>query len=55
VYKVIFRGTYWARTWAKLSREEDGIELKKMCSLMEITVMEIFNKFGWTSRNRIQA
>jgi hypothetical protein len=29
--------------------------LKKICCRLEVTTMEIFNKFGWTSRSRIQA
>ncbi|CAL4918480.1 unnamed protein product [Urochloa decumbens] len=52
--QVLFRGTYWTRTWAKLSKEEEMNNLKQQCSKLEIAVMEIFNKFGWKNRNRLQ-
>ncbi|XP_072148362.1 uncharacterized protein [Setaria viridis] len=29
IKKVMFRGTYWARAWAMLSKEEEKIDLKK--------------------------
>jgi mannosylglycoprotein endo-beta-mannosidase len=53
--QVVFRGTYWARSWAVLSKEGEGVFLKKVCQRMEVTTMEIFNQFGWTVRKRIQA
>ncbi|CAN6165566.1 unnamed protein product [Urochloa humidicola] len=36
-------------------KKDDMLELKKICQTMEVATMEIFNKFGWTSRRRIQA
>ena len=51
--QVIFRGTYWTRSWAMLSKEEDRTSLKDICRKLEVTIMEIFNKFGWRSKNRL--
>ena len=52
--QVIFRGTYWTRSWSLLSKEEERSNLKINCCKSEITVMELFNKFGWKFSNRIQ-
>jgi hypothetical protein len=52
--QIIFRGTFWARSWAALSKEEDGSILKRWCQKLEITTMEIFSHFGWTARRRIE-
>jgi len=52
--QVIFRGTYWRRSWSLLSKEEERSNLKINCRKLEITVMELFNKFGWKFSNRIQ-
>jgi hypothetical protein len=53
--QVIFRATYWARSWAVLSKEEECVNLKKVCQRLEVTTMEVFNQFGWTVRRRIEA
>lgn len=50
--QVIFRGTYWTRTWAVLSKEEEKNEMKN-CNRLEGTALEFFNKFGWNFRRRI--
>lgn len=52
--QVIFRGTYWARMWAKLSKEEEEDRLKRICNVVERTMLEIFNNFGWKTRYRLQ-
>jgi hypothetical protein len=53
--QVLFRGTYWVRSWAMLSKQEDSMILKKWCQRLEITTMEVFNQFGWNVKSRIQA
>jgi hypothetical protein len=53
--QVIFRGTYWARSWAILSKEEEMKNLKKACHILEVIGMEIFNNFRWKIRSRLQA
>lgn len=53
--QVIFRGTHWARQWALLLNEEDGIMVKKGCMLLEANVMDFFSKQGWNFRGRLQA
>ena len=50
--QVIFRAMHWIRSWSILSKEEERSILTK-CSQQLITVMEIFNNFGWKFRNRI--
>ncbi|TKW00657.1 hypothetical protein SEVIR_8G125932v4 [Setaria viridis] len=53
-HQVIFRGTYWTRTWAVLSKEEEKNEMKNNCSRLEGTALEFFsNKYGWNFRRRI--
>jgi len=52
--QVIFRGTYWTRNWARLSKEEEKTSLNECCQRLEACVMEIFSKAGWNFRNRIQ-
>nr|TKV98887.1 hypothetical protein SEVIR_8G003700v2 [Setaria viridis] len=51
--QVIFRGTYWIRAWAVLSKEEEKNEMKKNCSRLEGTALEFFTKYGWNFRRRI--
>jgi hypothetical protein len=54
--QVVFRGTYWTRTWAALSRrEEEKNNLKNACRKLETVVMQVFNNFGWENRNRLHA
>ena len=51
---VIFRGTFWIRCRSILSKEEERAILKESSKQLEITAMEILNKFGWKFRNRIE-
>lgn len=51
--QVIFRGTFWTRAWAVLSKEEEKTDLKKNCSRLEATALEFFNKYGWNFRRRL--
>ncbi|WVZ61551.1 hypothetical protein U9M48_011408 [Paspalum notatum var. saurae] len=48
----VARGTYWIRSWSSLFKEEEKETMRTGCSLLEATVMEIFNKFGWKRRLR---
>jgi hypothetical protein len=42
--QVIFRGTYWIRSWALLSKEKEKDELKGGCQRLEIVCMDFFAK-----------
>ena len=54
--QVIFNGTYWVRTQSLLFKEEErrSFLLKQNCQRLEGTMMEIFNKFGWKFRSKIE-
>jgi len=52
---MVFRGNYWIREWSLLFKEEKRNKLKKGCSILETTVMELFNNFGWKFSYRIEA
>ena len=53
--QVIFRATYWIRHWSLLSKEEERPIFKNGCQILETVIMEVFAKFGWKFRNRIEA
>lgn len=53
--QVIFRATHWIRWWSLLHKEEDRASFKTGCKLLETVIMEVFAKFGWKFRNRIEA
>jgi hypothetical protein len=53
ILQVMFRGTYWIRSWAILSKEDGMVILKKGCRLLETMALEIFHKSGWNTRRRI--
>jgi hypothetical protein len=50
---VIFRGAYWIQSWAILSKEEERDSLKLGYRSLEVTALELFNKFGWDALRRI--
>jgi len=51
--QIIFRATYWARTWSLLSKEEEKDLLKNKCRELESLSLELFAKGGWNFRNRV--
>jgi hypothetical protein len=51
--QVMFRVTYWTRTWAVFQKEESQRFLRMACWLMETLTMGIFTKYGWWSSNRL--
>ena len=51
--QVIFRGTYWARSWSLLQKEEDRHSMKMGCRSIETIVMEVFARYGWRFSNRL--
>ena len=51
---VIFRGTFWIRSWLILFKKEERNSLKKECQSLEIIVMEVLNKAGWNLPRRIK-
>jgi hypothetical protein len=47
---------YWLRQWIQLQRcEGAGQMLKQACRLLETLAMQIFAKFGWHFKNRIES
>lgn len=53
--EVIFRMTYWTRTWSMLHKQEEAQEhLKNGCRKLETVIMEFFARFGWKFTNRIE-
>jgi hypothetical protein len=53
ILQVMFRGTYWIRSWAILSQEDGRVILKEGCRLLETMALEIFHKSGWNTLRRI--
>jgi hypothetical protein len=53
ILQVIFRGTFWIRTWSVLSNHEGRTILKDGCRALEGASLEIFNKSGWNALKRI--
>ena len=51
--QIIFRGTYWIRSWSQLQKEEDRQMMKMGCMNIETTAMEVFSRHGWRFSNRI--
>jgi hypothetical protein len=40
--QVIFKGTYWIRSWSILQKENDCQFMKMGCSTIETTAIEVF-------------
>jgi hypothetical protein len=54
IVQVIFRATYWTRTWSLLFKDEEArSNLKNACCLLETVSMQVFANFGWKFSNRI--
>ncbi|KAF2926469.1 hypothetical protein DAI22_06g130200 [Oryza sativa Japonica Group] len=51
--KVIFRGTFWARQWSLLLKEEDGQKVREGCLILEKRVSGFFAMKGWNLRKRL--
>jgi len=51
--QVLFRGTFWIRQWSKLSKEEEGRNLKDGCRRLEGLVLQLFGTCGWKNQKRI--
>jgi hypothetical protein len=54
ILQVMFRGTFWIRSWSILSNEEDGLVLKEGSRWLETIALEFFNKSGWNVLKRIK-
>jgi hypothetical protein len=52
--QVIFRGTFWIRSWSILSKEEGRKHLKGCCRWMETIALELFKRSWWNVFQRIQ-
>jgi hypothetical protein len=56
ILQVVFRSTYWARTWSMLLKDEESQEALKLgCRRWEMIAREILTKFGWRYASRIEA
>jgi hypothetical protein len=51
--QVIFRGTYWTRTWANFQKAQMKKTSQSACRVIESLAMEIFAKHGWWSIDRL--
>jgi hypothetical protein len=47
ILQVMFRRTFWMRSWSILSREEGRSILKEGCHLLETCALEFLNSSGW--------
>jgi hypothetical protein len=54
VLQVIFRGTFWIRSWSVLSNEDGRSILKDGCRELEAVALEIFHKYGWNALKCIE-
>jgi hypothetical protein len=43
--QVIFRGTYWIRSWSLLQKEEDRQKMLMGCRIIETTAIEVFARY----------
>jgi hypothetical protein len=46
ILQVIFRETFWIRSWSVLSKQDGRTFLKEGCRALETPALEIFHKFG---------
>jgi hypothetical protein len=46
ILQVMFRGTFWIRSWSILSREEGRSILKEGCRLLETCALELSKVVG---------
>jgi hypothetical protein len=51
--QVIFRGTYWTRTWSEFQKKDKKKMALVACRLIETTTMKIFASHGWWPSNRL--
>jgi hypothetical protein len=53
--QVLFKATHWCRQWVLLHMCDESIkEMKDAYRDLETMVMNIFEKYGWHFRNRIE-
>jgi hypothetical protein len=50
---VIFRGTFWIRSWSVLAKQDGRTILKDGCQALEAAALEILHKSGWNALKRI--
>jgi hypothetical protein len=53
ILQVMFRGTFWIRSWSILSKEDGRSILKEGCRMLQTVALEIFHKSGWNALKRI--
>jgi hypothetical protein len=54
ILHVIFRGTFWIRSWSVISKQDGRFILKDGCRALETEALEIFHKSGWNALKRIE-
>jgi hypothetical protein len=53
ILQVIFRATFWIRSWSVLSKHDRKIVMKDGCRALEAAALEIFHKSRWNALKRI--
>lgn len=53
--QVIFRGSFWIRSWSILSKEEEKEILIEGSRRLELAALEILNRTGWNGLKKIKA
>jgi hypothetical protein len=54
ILQVIFRGTFWIKSWYVLSKHDGRTILKDCCRGLEAATLEIFHKSGGNAFKRIE-
>jgi hypothetical protein len=54
ILQVLFRGTYWIRSWSILSKEEEVNNLKEGCRQLQTAALDFINRAGWNVLRRIK-
>jgi hypothetical protein len=53
ILQVVFRGVFWIRSWAILSKDDGGNSLKAGGLLLESVALAFFHGSGWNTLKRI--
>jgi hypothetical protein len=50
IIHVLFRETYWLRSWRLLHKDQTQQEVLTVCRSLEVVAVEIFVRYGWKSK-----
>jgi hypothetical protein len=53
ILQVMFKGSFWIRSWSILSKEKERCILKEGCRWLETVALDFFNRSGWNTRKQI--